>query len=331
MFERFRGKERTTVVGLKLDANCQHLIDSSLSLAARTGMALKFTHGVLPWSSAPPIYAGEQTSQSIAMVAEQARHRDATQKMAELLKPHLAQQELSSSVLVGRPAETVTSEALASQSSLIVCGVKPVSHRFVPQGWSTALELMAEASLPVLVIPDHKAYDLAKDRLTVVAWDDLTEAAAEALPTAAELAGAMKNVDLRHVHVHKETKEELEAFADTMASLMASHRLDLEYRLNKETIAAETEQAILKQMQRRREVPDSFLKVNQVSFTQKVVFGDVLEQMSQLVKEHKPDLVVFGRHHFFHRHPFSFGKVPFHTMLNLEVPVLVAPHLAHLG
>ena len=45
----------------------------------------------------------------------------------------------------------------------------------------------------------------------------------------------------------------------------------------------------------------------------------------QAQSEDKPDLIVFGRHEGIHWKPFSVGKVRFHSMLSLDVPILMVP------
>ena len=73
--------------------------------------------------------------------------------------------------------------------------------------------------------------------------------------------------------------------------------------------------------ERRRE----FLADGEGLFTyeSRVVVGDVFEGITSTEEDYSPDIVAFGRHKTLHRRPLGIGRVPFHAMLNLAVPILV--------
>ncbi|MEZ4743845.1 MAG: universal stress protein [Bdellovibrionota bacterium] len=330
MFERFRGKERKIVAGIKFTAIVDEYIKSVISLAKRTDMSLKFTHVVEQWTSASVIYPGEYISSGIAKAAEEQRTKEATNELQKTLKPYLSKGEFETSVHVGRPGEALKSDALISRASLIVCGVKPVSYRFVPRGFSTAIELMTESSIPVLVIPEGKFYDFNGEKFTVLVCDDLSQTSADVLSTAGELSGAFRNVTLHHLHIHKESKEQLLTWANQVFEMMITRDLEYDFEIDKHSIVSNTEKAIHKKMDKRLEIPQSFLNLNNVSYTQEVRFGDVFDELTQSIKSLNPDLIVFGRHHFLHKHPVSIGKVPFYAMLNLNIPIMIVSNIGHL-
>lgn len=330
MFERFKGRDRKIVAGLKDTGTVEAYIESVVSLAKRLDMSLKFTNVVEPRNSLPILHPGEYVRSGLSQAAEEKRISETIMRLEEVLKPFLGKWEFEKSVQFGRPAEVLKSDALSSRASLVVCGVKSTSQRLVSKGFATATELMAESSIPVLVIPEGKVYDFNKKVLNVLVCDDLTQTSAEALPVAAELSGSLRNTKLHHLHIHGESKQQLVDWARQISDMMMTRDLDYRFVVNKDTIVAETEKAVYERMAKRLDISPSFLKMNSVAIEQEVRFGDVFDELTKSIESLSPDLIVFGRHQFLHKYPVSIGKVPFYTMLNLDLPIMVVSNIGQL-
>ncbi|MEZ4743788.1 MAG: universal stress protein [Bdellovibrionota bacterium] len=336
MFDRFSGKNRHIVAGIKFTPTTTDYIKSTISLARRSNMSLKFTHIVEPWNQGPMVYSNTSPTQRLSTLNEESRLKSAKKRLDEAIKPFLKEYDIETSVHIGQVAETLKSEALTSRASLLVCGIKPIAHKFVPKGFTTALELITSSSIPVLALPEEKIYDFAGDKkqekkLTILVCDDLSPSSHDALPTAAELAGALKKSELLHLHIHKESKENLIKWAEQVASYTPTLRdLQFDFPIKKETIVANTEKAITDSMSKRLEVSQAILEMQKVDYNRKIAFGDIYEKLQEVIKETNPDLVVFGQHHLIHKRPFSIGRIPFYSMLNLELPILVVSTLGHL-
>lgn len=330
MFERFHGKDRTIVAGIKFTPGTKDFLSSLISLAERTDMSLKLTHVVEPWRSPGIVPPGEYVSPYIVRQAEEKRLKEAQETLEYTVKNIQGKIPLSTHVLSANAADGIRSDALTSRASLVVCSIKPMSHRFIPQGFSTALAMMAQSTIPIMVIPEEKNIRFTQDRLTILICDDLTETSAEAVTTAAEFAGSLQNCNLVHLHVHPEPTHKLVEWAVQISQMSQTKDLTYGFPIRQETIVEETEQAIRKKLTERLLVPAYLLEQSKVSYEQKTKFGSVFEEITSVVKSIKPDLIVFGRHYFVHKHPVSIGKVPFYAMLSLDTPVMVISNLARL-
>ncbi len=330
MFARFSGNDRKIVAGIKLPVDTS-FVKSVLNLARRTEMSVSFVHVVEPMYLAGSTYPGEYVSINIAKMAEVQRIEDANIQLKKVMEEFQEDYSFETKVLVGNPSEAIRSESFAMQASLVVAGVKAVSRRFVPKGFSTAVGLMAESSIPVLTIPEGNTFAFDSSRLTLLVADDLTPTSADVVPTVAELAGTLKNSELIHFHSHPETKGRLKRWAEQISNIMAINEFEYDFSINHDSIVEDTEKQISKQLKARVEVPISYLEKNDVAYIQRITFGDVAEELSGTIKSTNPDFIAFGRHHFLHKQPFAIGKVPFYSMLEFEKPVLLVSNIARLS
>ncbi len=331
MFQRFKGKDRKIIVALKEVEGNDDFIKSVISIASRTNMRLCFTTVIEPRNTNVAIYPGEYINASIQKLAEKKAIKDKTKQLNDQIKPYRQEfEDIEIKVLAGNAAECINAEAVSSAASLIISGVKQSSHRFIPKGFSTAISLMANSSIPVIAIPEGKFFDFNNKKVRIVVADDLSPTSSEVLPTCAELAGSFENTEIIHTHIHHETKEDLMSWADDISEMMITKGIDHSFPISRETVVLDMEEGIKQTMINRLEIPTSYLMKNEVQYNQHVSFGEVFEEMSRLVEDKKPQLIAFGKHHFLHKHPISIGRVPFHTMLSFKTPVLIASNAARL-
>ena len=328
MFERFSGKERSIVSGVKLSSLNPLYVDNCMEFAHRSNMSLKFTHIVKPWLTHKRIYPLENLSPRLVKHAEQKSLEEAKEKMRRVfLELPCNKESFDTEILLGRTGEKLRQSALSSRSSMILCGVQSPPHRLLPKGFSTSVNLMSESSLPVLVIPENKGQCFKKKKLKLLVCDDLTETSSDVLPVSQEIAGGLKNTDIVHLHIHQETKNKLKSWANQVSAMSITQDLEFSFPINEQTIASDIENAIKSKLKDRSKIPLACLKGSYVSYNQLVGFGDVLTELGKTIESEKPDMIAFGRHHFFHKSPVGIGKVPFYAILNFGVPVLVISNI----
>lgn len=330
MLARFRGKERKIVAGVSLPVN-DNFVKAVISLAQRTQMSLTFIHAIEPMTAIGPTYPGEYLSISMTKLADSQRAHEAKKQLERSLEGFREDYNFNIRVLLGHPAEAIRSESMSQTASLAVTGVKHSSKRFVPRGFSTAVDLMAQSSIPVLAIPEGGATDFTGKRLTMLIADDLSQTSADVVPTVAELAGTLKNVELVHFHSHPETRGHLQRWAEQLDEIMEANEFDYDFSMDHSSAVKEIEKRIGQKLNDRLEVPMSFLEKNDVSYQQKIVFGDVADELSAHINGINPDLLAFGRHHFVHKQPFSIGKIPFYAMLEFGKPVLLVSNVSRIS
>jgi hypothetical protein len=109
--------------------------------------------------------------------------------------------------------------------------------------------------------------------------------------------------------------------------MMSMGRIPFDESFSSTILADQTKAYIEQKMAARLGDAQLLVEENGGSYSAKVYFGEVTEQLARCVDEIKPDVVIFGRHELVHRKPFGIGKLPFYSMLNVGTPLIVAPPL----
>lgn len=331
MFDRFQGQKRMIVSGVKIPLGESKLVESTLALAQKTAMKVRFVHAVEPLASISPIYPNYVKAHLQRLMADEKMEQTVA-GFEQSMKPYLSKADFTTGIAVGQPGKALLSDALTHRASLIVCGVNLLTHHLVPKGFATAQELVAHSPLPVLVLPEGKALDFSRKPMTALVLDDLTDASADAVSTACEFLGALEDAAFIHAHIHPESEEQMVSWAERVADITKARgiELKLDMDLSKGSILAETDKAIRKHLSDRLGVSPSLLTQHRVRCEQKVAFGDVAAHIEGMVMDMKPDLLVFGRHQFWHHQPLSMGQVPFQVMVGFGIPTLVVASQGHL-
>ena len=250
----------------------------------------------------------------------------AESKMAQLAKSIQSPIKVTTSVSIagaGTPAELIEAEALSQQCNMVMVGVSPQSHRFLPKGLSCALSLMSRSKLPVMVINQNQVAELESPRLKLLIADDLKNQSVSAVGAGFDMAFHLGNVDIHHVHINGLTKDALEAAIQS--ALASSHS-----QPSPAISANDVFNMSLKQLESKLETRTSglgvSLELSGCTYKRSIVTDDsVTERLDRLAKQEKANIVVFGRHHSFHASLFNVGQMPFYAMLKLDCPIVVFP------
>lgn len=324
MMESAREKRGVAVVAVAFDDRKETLLQSAVSLARRFDVTLRLVNVV-----EPPIYdamaveAPTVVSIPAAVLEDVARQvRDRKMEMAALVERlRKLNLDISGDVIEGDTVRSILSLAINARANLILTASHPDENRFFPRGFSTALSLMHEASLPVLVI-GASPLDCQKEGLRILIADDLQPSTQEAVRKGYEFASLTPKAHIRHVHVHGDFRETLK---DSWHDLREKIPGLKEMGATPDSIWRDEYEARLLAL-KRQSLPFRLLAEKaHVMIESDVRTGDVQREIHAVTEEFNPELVIFGRHRFFRTKPFLIGRMPFQTMIQERRAVLMVP------
>lgn len=329
MFHRFRGDDRKIVFGVKFDSSTIKNLKGACELAKHTGMTLRLVHVIEKWQEhLPGCYTpGSYFSSKLSAINEDNCIKDANAKFEELKSMIPPDIKIEQNILVGAVAESLICDAISSQAALILCSYRPMSDQYLPKGLSTALSLLADASVPILAVPQGYQLDYHKKPFKIIACDSLMDDCSEAISTACELGLDIGNTSIVHLHIHQKTPAEIAEWGEQVQSVMESYKLQVPSEFEVDNIMEKTRKKIGHQLDQRIGMLKSIIPLkNACEYSQEVLFGDLFEQFANMITQEDPDVIAFGKHQRFHIKSLAIGSMPSYTMLGLGRPVLaVAP------
>jgi len=224
--------------------------------------------------------------------------------------------------IAGFPAEGVIADAVANKAAIIFTGASKGSHRFVPKGLSTALTLMSDSPVPVIVLQEGCVTDFSKRDFGVLLADDLSDHSESAVMTGYDFAAALGGTSLQHLHVNGLTEESLKISLE--AASAASHAGSMRGLTGKE-IFAMAMNALDQKMKARAPGRRLLLEAAGGKYRSEIVTGDVADELQVVASRSAVDMLIFGRHRSFRRKPFLIGQLPFYAMLTPSRPIMVVP------
>jgi nucleotide-binding universal stress UspA family protein len=231
-------------------------------------------------------------------------------------------------VVFGRVPSAVVADAIASNSSLIVAAAGQIEGRTFPHGYSTSIGLMAASTLPVMVVPNHWNHLHNYDHLKVLVADDLTDHSRGAISLACEFAANFPGSEVMHLHICKSSTADIKNWGDEILAAMTKGTVPMDEGFNQEKFLAKVGKSYKDTLESRLGTAKLLIEQSG-AYKPAVAYGDPFAEFGKAVDKFNPDIVVFGRHEFFHARPFGIGKMPFHAMLGLNRPVVISPTPAH--
>ncbi len=318
-------ENEVVTVAIGFDDHSVGLLAAAAALCKRTDKTLALLHVVEPWSYNPGVPAfGFMTPVLGAMAAasEEAQVA-ASQRLLEMARLVTPEVKVLAEVISGHLVETLCEQAKKLGSCLLIVGAKYADEKQPPRsGFSTALAVLNASSVPVLVL-DSQAPARLSDRLaTLMIADDLGPSGRAASQFGIEMAIALGNTSLNHVHVNGVRPEVLEA---AVTSAVATSHTPADPKLSATKLFQSLLDNLAAALQERLEPNRDLLMRFDCSYSASVVTGDVVDEMAKIAETVRPDVLIFGRHRTIHTQPFFLGRVPFKAMLKLRRPVLVVP------
>lgn len=293
-------------------------------LCRRTGMRLRLVTAIELDTAAAGRYGPNDMFDFTAIGrsegdGQRAQAEDTLQSMAAKLE---LDSKVEISAIVGAPTQAILSDAVVSGASFIVTGAAKGSHHFVPKGLSTALTLIAESPIPVLVVNESCALDLTRKNLKILVGDDLSESCERSVLASFDLAIGLGRTDVHHVHANALS---IETFAANVQKLRAMRGNDPAADIGPTELWEEVQRDLHQRIRSRTRDRTSRLEATGGHYWPEIRNGRVELEIEKAIETAAPDIIAFGRHVPVHRRPFTIGRVPFHFMLSQDRAILVVP------
>ena len=324
---KLSSKQGSVFVAVNFDESAERLVQCAAALCRTTGMTLTLKHVSEPVfrnyvkyveplaALKPEIF---QSIEDDAITIAESRLREIAQGVKGVTP--------ETEVIVGHVAESLLGAIKSSGASVVIVGAAKGSHKLLMRGFSTAMALMNECPVPVIVVPGGAAVDFAREHFRLMVADDLRDETAPAVESTFELAERLKASEVLQLHVSSMTED---LFKTTMEGALAAAR-------NAGDVSVSELWSIAQEKMTTR--------ATQRATPQKMAFrtaggrikalceaGPLQEEIMRNVSSYKPDLVVFGRHERLHSHSMAYGQLPLHMMLALERPIMIVPNATKNG
>jgi nucleotide-binding universal stress UspA family protein len=141
------------------------------------------------------------------------------------------------------------------------------------------------------------------------------------------MASALKAAAVCHLHVHALSTKEVEHMVEKVREAMTLGRIPMNTEFSTSAYTEQMRERFADELQARfRSVPGA--EAMAPRYQALVSFGKPVEELHKTTQLHKPQLLVFGRHHLFHRQRFSLGKIPYDAMMEGGVATMIVPDTA---
>jgi len=324
MSKRFKGEHSTVVVAVAPDKHAPNLVQAAAGLCKRTGMRLRLVQVAEYWAgrSWPREITLEGPLAEAITAVEDESLRAAQGHLRKLAEAVPREVTVETNAIAGFPAEGIIADAVANKAAVIFTGAAKGSHRFVPKGLSTALSLMSDSPVPVIVMQEGCTTDFTKRDFGVLLADDLSDHSEAAVMTGYDFTSALGGASLHHLHVNSLTEENLKISLE--AASAASHAGSLRGLTGKEVYAMAIK-ALEQKMKGRAPGRRLLLEASGGKYESEVVTGVVADELQQVAARTGVEMFIFGRHRTFRRKPFLIGQLPFYAMLTPNRPIMIVP------
>jgi nucleotide-binding universal stress UspA family protein len=313
-------------VAVAFDRHTVPLTRMAASICRATGKKLCLLHVVEPWADHPhskPFGGEEDQFWNVTQAVETNARELALSRLGEVgleVPPDIAVKKV---VVGGKPVETICKEVEAIGTCMLLVGGHYGNMRFMPKGLSTALSLSVSCPVPLMVVDTAQEQSLRTSNLKFLLSDDLSDQSEGAVEFTFDLASALGRCEVHHVHINGLTFESLKAGLNTAA---ATSHTPLNSSASVDDVYGALMTSIDSRLAGRAAALRDYLDASGGTYFSEVATGDVSEEISKVAEDTAADVIVFGRHHTWHKKPFFIGRVPFRSMLGQQKPVIIVPN-----
>ncbi|MFW7379801.1 MAG: universal stress protein [Oligoflexus sp.] len=326
MNDRFFANGESIVVPVQVDQANDSIIPWAVAMAKLLDKKIRLIHVVQPWVQIPSsLNYGEGTVLVSLKDAIQSSIRDqAEQDLQGLCRRFPGDVEVGYKIREGHIVDCIVAEAIEDHTSFILMSLGPPrNHRVWLEGLSTPFSVMALAPVPVMVVPPHAVEPDLNANLKILLADDLRPHTEAALKESFDLLTLLNKAELHYVHVcdldEGQIRFALERGERRFLEKISPH-------LCVDDILQDTCRRLEDKMTRRLEQNVVHHGLAKMKCLQKVLVGDIAQQLKNYIRHESPDILVFGRHHALHQRPFSLGRLPYRMMLEHNRPIFVIPN-----
>lgn len=328
MNDRYFIKGESILVPIKLDQPNEALIPWLVTLARLFAKKVRFIHVVQPWIQIPmqSAYSSSTILQNLKSTIQTNGRAEAEQKLEHLIKCFPSDIDVSYRIREGNIVDCILAESTEEQTSFILMtlGRPKNGHREWLEGVSTPFSVLALSSLPVFLIQSHIAPPDFEENLKLLLADDLRTYTEAAMQLVFDLMKFLPNMELHQIHVCELDEEKIRKALDNSHSNGMSPG-ELEY-ICVDDVLQDTCRRLEERLTKRVEQYQPFYILSKKTYVQKVLIGDIVQQLDNYLRLQNPDLLVFGRHHALHQRPFSVGRLGYRFALEQHRPVLMVPN-----
>ncbi|MEZ4744183.1 MAG: universal stress protein [Bdellovibrionota bacterium] len=320
---KFLRKTNRFLIAADVNPIGQRLVHYVDRLFPDRAIAFRLAHVVQP-HHIPKLatgYVGEFSGLDLSGVIEGDRYREAVKLLDEQSRDIVIHREVETIVLEGRPSAEIAQDAFSSgvELAIVAPGAK---GNFIPYGYSTTINLMAQSKVPVMAIPQPAFKKELPERPCFLIADNLEDVSKGALAFTHHVASRFSNSKIVHIHVAKGSKDEILKFGDLLQEKMNLGIVPHKDNFSPQSFYNSVEDGVQKILRGRME---AISNLDNENYECAALFGKVSEQLAYAIEKWQPDFLVFGRHELMHMKPFSIGKMPFHGMLSYEIPIFLVP------
>jgi nucleotide-binding universal stress UspA family protein len=315
MKQMFPLADKKILVATSFDEHLESLLLSAENLAVLTGASIRLIHVCDPWAKSFLAAVADVGATELVDALKQESMRIASRRLDSIRSSFPKELKVDTHVVAGDTANLIASEATDHGCGLILVGASKGGIAGTIQGFSSAISLVMESSVPVMVVNKEAMFFPHKKGATFLACDDFTDVSGVALEAGFSLAAGIKGSTLVHLHV--------ESYGD-----LPSHAKLKDTKTNgsisPEHLKLINRQVEEKMLQRAGDWPAK-LESKWARYQMEVVSGSVPDEIDRSAIAHRADVVIFGQHKVFHRKSMHVGNVPYKVMLGQSRPVIVVP------
>ncbi len=319
-------RRKAIVVGLVLNKDEQSLIDAACALARKLGSPLELVHATQPIFNymgagdvvVNPYFGYDRVISDI----EEDEARKSLAKIKNSLPEDIA---VNVHVMRDYSSEALSTIASEVHAGMILCAVKKDDKGNLFGGMSTAFSLASHSDIPVMIVPQGSKIDFNKRPRMLVA-DNLELEGRRALEAAIQLAADLDSTEISHIHVHQLGQSEVKAMVEKVREAMNLGKIPTNPDFSTETYIDQMKQKIAEDLNYRFHNSQGAALLKSQYHTH-VAFGNPAEELQKAAHQYQAQMIVFGRHHLFHKRGFTLGKIPYDAMINEGLATLIVPDL----
>jgi nucleotide-binding universal stress UspA family protein len=308
----------------------RNLVKTAVSIAQRLDASLRLVHVCetspidditgIPWQ---PAYRWQKRwLESVFFEYRKEQMAEAEKQLQSFALASGVPEDVEiNAIAAAYPYQGILADAVASNAALILIGAGTKTSDYMTKGFATPLAVMADATVPVMVVGSKCHTDFSKPTLKVLLADDLREQTAEGVQKGLDWASRFGAAEILHLHVTK-THE----FKDMLNKCLPFLRRDTEGETMATQSVHDFETGVLQRLKdRTMDFNEGKVDADKLVKHQICEGKDQSLEIDRAAESFGADILMFGRFHKTHRRPFMVGRTTYEALLTEKRAVMVFP------
>ena len=337
-------KQNKIVVAIKLDSalggnkdadrsnmlEMRNLVKTAVSISKRLDASLRLVHVCetspideitgIPWQ---PAYRWQRRwLESVFFEYRKEQMAEAEKQLQAFALASAVPDDVEiNAVASAYPYQGILADAVASNASLILLGAGTKTSDYMTKGFATPLAVMADATIPVMVIGSKCHTDFSKPMLKVLLADDLRVQTAEGVQNGLDWASRFGAAEVLHLHIAKTHQ-----IKDMLNKCLPLLRLNTEAEARATQSVHDYEAGVLQRLKdRTMDFKEGKVDADKWVKHQICEGGDQSLEIDRAAESFGADILMFGKFHKIHRRPFMVGRTTYEALLTEKRAVMVFP------